>query len=447
MLVAAMVLMASTAEAQNRSALVDQARAELPGSATALDLLQSAANPLNAPRDSLWAVAVYDIADNLINVGEGDLASVWLRWVARHGGQPIDRVWYPQGVEAQYDVAVTAVDTDGGLGDVATETTWTWPASFDVGAPGTLRVTSANPDLDVTVTVQGGGTVGPGGSLDLPPGTYRITASAPGYDAVDLSREVLPGVATVLSYDLPAQLAMDVQADVVASLARISFTQNGQLVCSNGVIADPQGLVLTTLSSVQSAVQIDVFTQQGGSFTDYEILRRDVGRDLAVLAPRDPTGPARQLGPVPVPASEVAGAQYAWSVHQPGCADPMQARTRVSDWPAQPVGLVSLPQELPTTAAGSPLVDRSGAWLGMVTGPTTVLPWQLADELIDSARDDLVAAGAQISTGEGGIPSWVWIAGGVGVAGAAVALLMPGGTSNGGAETGGIRISFPNPGS
>jgi hypothetical protein len=83
----------------------------------------------------------------------------------------------------------------------------------------------------------------------------------------------------------------------------------------------------------------------------------------------------------------------------------------------------------------------------MVTGPTTVLPWQLADELIDSARDDLVASGAQISTGEGGIPSWVWIAGGVGVAGAAVALLMPGGTSNGGAETGGIRISFPNPGS
>lgn len=449
MLAAAMVLSAPAVQAQDRAGLVDQARAELPGSATALDLLLRAANPVSAPLDSLWAVAVYDMSDNLINVGEGDLASVWLRWVARHGQQwPIDRIWYPQSVESQYDVAVPAVETDGGIGDGATTTTWTWPSSFDVAAPGTLQVTSADPAVSLSVRVQGGGDIGAGGTLSLPPGTYRITASANGFEPVELSREVLPGAVTRLTFDLPPQLTLAVQNTVVSSLARISFTQGGQLVCSNGIIADPQGLVITALSTVENAAQIDVFTQQGGAFSNYRILRRDAGRGLAVLGPRELQRGAAQLGPAPTVATGVAGAQYAWSVHQPGCADPTQARTRV-EWPSQPVAAVALGQSLPNTATGAPLVDRSGGWLGLVTGPNTVLPASLANELIAAARADLVAAGVQVPGGEGGgVPGWVWVAGGLGAAGAAVALLAGGG---GGTPTpagpGSITIFFPNPGS
>jgi hypothetical protein len=431
----------STAAAQQRVELVDQARAEIVGSQPALDLLLQATNPTTTPPDSTWAVGVFDLADNLINVGESDVAAVWLRWVARHGPQwPVDRDWYSPIVIGAYDIAAPAVDAAGGLGDLAATTTWRWPGAFDADAEGTIEVQPVA-GVPVTVAVQNFGPL-PAGGINLPPGTYVLTASSPGFEDVQVSREVLPGVATVMSFDLVPTFPAATEARVAAGLARIRFSRGGQDVCVNGVIADARGLVLTNLSGIQDANDVQVATAQG-TYTDVDIGPTDDDRDLAVL--RAPAG----LGPALTRATGVTDLQYAFSVYQPGCGTPATARTRINGWTTPVPPFVTLLPELPLLAAGAPLVDRTGGLVGLVTGAGQALPIELADPLLADARGELVAqipAAVGGGGGGGGVPRWVLIAGGVGAAGAGAALLLGGGGGGGGGGSGfgSITLDFPS---
>ena len=55
--------------------------------------------------------------------------------------------------------------------------------------------------------VEGVGLLGPGGSAPVAPGSYAVSVSAPGYDSVRVTREVVPGVTTVLDFRLRSALA------------------------------------------------------------------------------------------------------------------------------------------------------------------------------------------------------------------------------------------------
>ena len=442
----ALTFLAQGVGAQDREGLIEQARAEVAGSPVALDFLLLATDPNAGPLDSLWSVGVYDMALQLTNVGETDLASVWLRWVVRHGSEfPIDRVWYQQSVETAYDIAVEAVDSDGGQG-IGAETSWGWSSTLDVNASGTLQVT-ADPGVDLVVTVPGGGTLAAGGSVALPPNTYTIQAEAPGYETLEVSREVLPGVTTVVDFSLPPVLPLAVETSVLASLARISYTRAGQLVCTNGVVVRNDGMVVAPLTAVTGAVDIEIVTSRG-TFDDYQIVGQDDARGIAVLRSSD----TPDVGTVPTRGTGQAQ-DYAWTVFQPGCDQPTQARTVLDTWPTNPQSVVGLAAPLPAGATGAPLVTQQGEWLGLVMSGGTVLPASLTDDLVQ--RFAVLAGGPQVTEG-GGFPIWIPI---VAVAGGAAAyFLTQGGDpdddddddpmcpgSPGCPTTGGITITFPFP--
>jgi hypothetical protein len=427
--------------AQTRSDLVEQARNEFDPSVR-LDLLTRAADPALGARDSVWAVGVFDLAQSLIGGGEDAAGSLWLRWAARHGPQwTIDRTYYSPSTVAAYDRAVPTVQTGGGLGSPSVTTDWRWPSGFDAGADGTLVVEASDGDVPLTVTVQGGGTVAPGGSLALEPATYELVAEAPGFEATTVTREVLPGVATVLRFDLAPLLPAATESRVSPALVTIRYTQGGQAVCANGLMARPGGLVLTSGSALGSEGGFEIETATG-VYRDVPVAARDARLDLAVLrleATQQPTLP---------PATGVTDGQDVWSLFRSGCEDPTSARTRLAGWRTPPAGPVGVAPGLPAGALGGPLFDRAGGLIGLVTGPDRVAPIGLAEELLARAARELVAE-AQVGPGGGGGLPWVWIGAGAAAAGVAAVVLGGGGGGGGNGEeetTGSIQVTWPGGG-
>jgi hypothetical protein len=423
--------------AQDRAALIEEARNEF-SDEVALNILFRVSNPQAPTTDSLWSVAVYDLAQVLIGQGEVAAAERWLRWVLRHGAAwPIDRDEYLPDVVSAYDRLRPTV-TDDILPDPEARTTWEWPSSFEPGAQGRLSVRGTDPNA-VAVEVVGRGNMDASGSMTLAPGTYELVISANGYESARVTRDVLPGATTALTLGLPPTFTAIGSAS--QWLALVERTSGGQRACGNGFFAASDGLVLTTMATVGNATGLGV-SAFGGQEThaDVPVTASDPSRNLAVLRLDGETG-AMPGGSSPADGS------WAWSVYREGCSDPLAARTRVAAWSRDADRPATLSTPLPDAAAGAPLVDRSGAVLGIVTDRNHVVPIALVEELLDQARADQVAvAGA----GGGGMPTWLWIAiGGAAAAGAAVALGGGGGGGNGGGNgqtpptTGGITITFP----
>lgn len=431
---------ARPAVAQDRAQLVEQARSQLSDSA-ALDLLMRAADPDAAPRDSLWAVSVHEMALTLLGLGDQDLAGVWLRWSAREGRRwPVDRTLPPRVVDA-YDRALAAVQGEGAGDEGVTTTDWRWPGTFDADAQGTLAVSGAG--VPVTVNVEGQGAVSAGGELTLPPGTYRLSASADGYEPAQIKREILPGVTTEVGFALAPLLAADVESRVASTLVSIRYDQGGQQFCTTGFLARSDGVVLTSRSGLPQSSGLTV-TTPGGVYNDISVAASDQDLDLAVLRLGASGQPTLSRGARP------SSGAYVWSVFHPGCQPAASGRARLGDWPSSPQGLVTLASALPRDAQGAPLVDRSGALLGVVVGPDQVAPMSLAARLLERALAERVAQtnpeAAGASSGGGG-PPWKWIGAGAAVVGVAAAVL--GGGGGGGGEepppstTGIIRVTFP----
>jgi hypothetical protein len=170
-------------------------------------LLMRCLNPsAGAPRGA-WPLGVQLLAQTLIEDGHDSVAEVWLRWAVRLAPdlQP-DTVQFLPRVIAAYRSARDFVSRTRTLGDSVTATTWLWPAQESSDAAGRLQVAAAL-GVPVQVAVQGVGPIGVGGSIALGPGSYEITASATGYDNVRVTREVVPGVTTVLEFHPRSALA------------------------------------------------------------------------------------------------------------------------------------------------------------------------------------------------------------------------------------------------
>jgi len=431
---------APLAAQQTREALIEQARNEF-DEATRLDLLTRAADPGLGSRDSLWAVGVFDLAQNLIGSGRTAEGALWLRWEARQGGRwTIDRAYYSPSTVAAYEQAVPAVQAEGGRDSPDVTTSWRWPDGFDANAAGSLEVATAEPSVPLTVSVEGRGTVQPGGSLALAPATYQIVAEAPGFETLRVTREILPGVTTVLDFDLAPELSSDTRGRVAPALVSIRYLRGGQQVCANGLMARPGGLVLTAGSALSQNTGLSVVTASG-TYRDVTVAASDPDLDLAVLRVSAPEQP-----PLP-PASGVADGAHAWSLFRVGCGEPTSAHTRLTGWRTPPAGPVGLAPALPAGASGSPLFDRSGALIGLVTAGERVAPISLAQDLLTRAAQDVVAA--QAGGGGGGLP-WVWIGAGAAAVGVAAAVIAGGGGGGGGSPpaptTGSITVTFPGGG-
>ena len=187
-----------------REALVARAFAEF-DAPRRVELLMSALNPTAGPPRGAWVVGVQLLAQTLIEDGNDSTAAVWLRWAIRLAPDfPPDTVQFLPGVIAAYRAAREFVLSTRGPADSVAGTTWLWAAPTGRAPLGRLQVAAAGP-VPVRVEVRGVGPLGARGSLRLnplrlSPGSYQVRAAAAGADSVRVTREVLPGVTTVLEF-------------------------------------------------------------------------------------------------------------------------------------------------------------------------------------------------------------------------------------------------------
>lgn len=164
-----------------------------------VQILVEALNP--GPRCGSWGVAVQALAQTLIEDGKDSVASVWLRWAARRDRdlQPDTLQFLPKVVEA-YRKARAFVNATRSPADSLTGTGWLWASSGGIDAFGRIQVSTGDGGPALRVAIVGVGLSGTGGSLPIGAGSYVIVATAPGYDTLRVTREVLPGMGTVLEF-------------------------------------------------------------------------------------------------------------------------------------------------------------------------------------------------------------------------------------------------------
>ena len=169
--------------------------------ARALQLLNTALDPGRGPADSVWGQGVQLLAQILIEDGKAAPARAWLRWAFRLAPElKIDTLNYTPDVVAAARVARDAVR--GMPGDQLTQTSWEWAGGPRGDTLGRLQIKPSTLRVPITVLVPGRGLVKAGESVVLPPGSYELQAAAEGYLTARVTREVLPGVTTVLTFNL-----------------------------------------------------------------------------------------------------------------------------------------------------------------------------------------------------------------------------------------------------
>jgi hypothetical protein len=164
-----------------------------------LQLLTSALDPTLGPLTGAWPVGVQLLAQTLIEEGNDSLAGIYLRWAVRLSpGLQVDTVQFLPEVATAYASARRFVVGSGTAADSLVGTTWAWAPEGSTATRGRLQLSAPTVGAALRASVEGAGTPQPGAATELAPGSYRVSASAPGYDSLAVTREVLPGVTTLL---------------------------------------------------------------------------------------------------------------------------------------------------------------------------------------------------------------------------------------------------------
>jgi hypothetical protein len=383
--------LAPTARAQQtRAELLQAASAAYDDFARdrALSLLTAAANPALGPTDTAWVRGIHLMVQILGEGGGGgneNLANTWARWAARiKPDMAIDTVNFVAGVVSALREA-KAITSARSSGDAVTATSWRWVARGSSETRGRIVVDAAGMAVPVNVRVVGGGLVPTGTGLSLNPGSYEIEAAASGYLPARLTREVLPGVTTVLNFTLTsASVASDVFPEAARqrahqNVAALSVNRFGvPAACVAGAFVSRDGLVLTTYEAVRGADSLSNLTGQNIRIAAY-----DVAANLAVLQIPGARPDSLAL------ATTIADGQSAWGFQFTDCRTPTDVRVRVAEWTDRPRGALQLSDAPLGAAPGSPLVDVAGRVTGIWTGAESAVPSTRAAALLEAARRNI----------------------------------------------------------
>lgn len=171
----------------------------------AVPLLSRGLDPKTGPPDHLWLRGVERLADVLLVLGQDSLAATWLRWAVRLAPElDVDAEIVPPAVVRAAAAARAFVDATPHDRFVA-RTEFEWPTAFRADASGTVRLASAN--IPITARIGADQFVRGGESRRLPPGSYAVVVSAPGYLPTRLTVEVLPGITTIVAVSLLPETA------------------------------------------------------------------------------------------------------------------------------------------------------------------------------------------------------------------------------------------------
>ena len=165
-------------------------------------ILMSVLNPTYGPPRGAWTVGVQLLAQTLLEDGKDSAAAVLLRWAIRLSPEmEPDTVTFLPEVIAAYRSARDYVTSTTRPADSLVETTWLWPVQASSDPVGRLQIVPTE-QVPMRAAARGIGRLVPGGSIPFHIGSYFVVAGAPGYDSVGVTREVLPGVTTVLEFRL-----------------------------------------------------------------------------------------------------------------------------------------------------------------------------------------------------------------------------------------------------
>ncbi len=167
---------------------------------TAVRLLSRGLDPMTGQQDSLWGAGIHMLADALIEQGAASLADVWIRWALRIAPEVnVDSINFPPAVTNAFLAARRAIgesSADSATASVA----WEWSNTAGSPTRGAIRVTRG--EALVTAELRGGGSVRAGEQRAVAAGVYLVVATATDYLPSQVTIEVLPGVTTVLDFEL-----------------------------------------------------------------------------------------------------------------------------------------------------------------------------------------------------------------------------------------------------
>ena len=397
LLVVALAVSASGLSAQQ------QTRVQLMRSATtayddfapdrAMDFLRAAVDPALGAPDTAWTRGVHLITQILVEGNRAELARTWARWAVRtHPAITIDSVNFLAGVAAAMREAqtFTAAKTPG---DALTQTTWRWSARGSTEPNGRVAISQGTMTATVNARVVGGGLIPAGtAGLALPPGTYEIEAAAVGYLPARITREVLPGVTTVLTMSLTSvsvatnEITDDLRRHTFANVVPLTVHRYASPAsCAVGAFVGRDGLAVTSYQAIRGA---DSVVAQGTGAQRVTVAAHDVATDIAILRIGTPRTDSLAL------ATTVADGQTLWGVRLADCRTASDARTRVVQWTNRPGGTLQLADAQTNAPGGAALVDKDGRIAAVWTSGTAAVPAPRISALLDQARANAAQAAA-----------------------------------------------------
>ena len=355
----------------------------------AADLLRAAVNPALGPTDTAWVRGVHLLTQILVEGNKPDLAKTWARWAMRVApDMKIDTVNFLAGAVAALRDARTFANARS-QAEVVTRTSWRWPARTSTETNGRIVIDPAAMPVPVNVRVVGGGLV-PAQGLALSPGSYELEAGASGYLPARITREVLPGVSTVLAFSLTsAAVASDVIAESLrqhtfANTAPLSVRRFGSApACAAAAFVGRDGLLLTSYQAIRGADGVFATSAGGNSPAQLRVAAYDVAANVAVLHLQGTRTDSI------LPATSIADGESVWGLRFSDCRTPSDVRVLVSQWTDRPRGDLKLSDSPSGAAAGTPLVDVQGRFAGVWAGGTEAVAALKTTPLLEQARRNI----------------------------------------------------------
>ena len=331
--------------------------------ARAQTLLRGALNPAGGPPDSLWQRGVQMLAQILVEEDRAAEAQTWLRWGFRIAPNMVmDTVTFLPDVVTAARAARTAAAAPS-PGDAVTRTSWEWSAPGAPAGQGRLRVLAPNVSAPVNALVQGGVVIQSGGQTTVAAGTFNVQAAAENFLPTQVTREVLPGITTVLQFDLVSAAAASIAENVRTAALRQLVPLNVQRfqtqpACGTGAYVSRDGLVITSYQAIRGAEAIEARTAPDRTVRDeLRVAAWDIANNLAVIVL-----PVTRTDSLPL-AAQTPASGFVWALGLRGCTTAADVRTRVA---AQPTGArLDLTDSLIPGDNAGPVIDADGRLVGV----------------------------------------------------------------------------------